>query len=182
MGKNNLKKRKFIYLFLGVVGIAIILIIWKTISDGDQSTEITEEEMEEIQEEQEEIQASIDENFENDSTPTDQLKKYETMSENSILQEVHKMTHQKVLADKKWGTVEITKERVEKLYTVVKNRDDLEHDALLLDSLSPWVEGDFDNAVEVHNRIWTIQNGSVGKASRLLTPEEEQEYIKKNFD
>ncbi len=33
--------------------------------------------------------------------------------------------------------------------------------------------------MEDHNRVWTLQNGDVGKATRLLTEEEEQNRLAK---
>ncbi len=39
----------------------------------------------------------------------------------------------------------------------------------------------FSNAVDDHNSIWEMQNGEVGKAIRLLTPEEEKSHIKFSF-
>ncbi|MRH44172.1 hypothetical protein GH741_16135 [Aquibacillus halophilus] len=178
MKKN---KKKFIYLFSSVTVLVIGLIIWKTGSNVEEPVEISEEELEEIQEEQVDIQASNEENFENETTPADELKKYETMSNDSILQEIHKMTHQKVMAKHKWGSVEITRQRVEKIYAEIEKKEDFQNQAVILNLLSPWLEGNFDNAVEVHNQVWSIQDGTIGKASRLLTPEEEREYINKHF-
>ncbi|MFV8828220.1 DUF6241 domain-containing protein [Alkalihalobacterium sp. APHAB7] len=43
-------------------------------------------------------------------------------------------------------------------------------------------KGDFSQAVYDHNVIWEIQGGTVGKATRLLTEEEEREYIQMYFE
>ncbi|MEH7251710.1 DUF6241 domain-containing protein [Neobacillus niacini] len=108
---------------------------------------------------------------------------YEIMSEGELIQEVHNMTHQKVKADKKWGSSEITAEKVQKLFDVIKNKDfkNGSNKQMLLDILEPWITKDFTNAVSAHNRIWAYQNGTIGKATRTLSPQEELEYIQKEF-
>lgn len=108
---------------------------------------------------------------------------YETMSEEKLIQEVHNMTHQKVEADKKWGASEITADKVQKLYEVIQTKDfkKSSHKQMLLDILEPWTRQDFSNSVSAHNQIWSYQNGNIGKATRLLTPQEELEYIMEEF-
>jgi hypothetical protein len=117
------------------------------------------------------------------STSQGEMPKYEKESEAQLLQEVHGMTHQKVAAEEKWGSTEITKDKVLKLYNVVQEKefDDYEIQSMLLDTLEPWTHGDFSNAVRAHNNIWDYLHGNVGKASRLLTPVEEQRYIEKTL-
>lgn len=109
---------------------------------------------------------------------------YQNMSENELMQEVHVMTHQKVAAEEKWGSSEITKAKVDQLYNVIKNKQFTDHDlqTMLLSILQPWKKGDFSNAVKAHNEIWKYQHGDVGKATRLLTAEEEKKYIDQHFN
>ena len=111
------------------------------------------------------------------------MEEYETMSEAEIIQEVHNMSHQKVKADKKWGSSEITADKVQKLYDVIKNKDFKKgsNKQMLLDILEPWTRKDFTNAVSAHNSVWSYQKGNIGKATRLLTPQEELDYIEKEF-
>lgn len=129
-----------------------------------------------------EAQTKIDKSFE---APVSSkiTEKYETMRNKELIQEVHDMSHQKVKADKKWGSSEITAEKVQTLFNVIKNRDFEDNNAkqMLLYILEPWIEKDFSNAVSAHNRIWSYQKGNIGKATRLLTPEEELEYIEDEF-
>lgn len=108
---------------------------------------------------------------------------YETMREEELIQEVHNMTHQKVEADKKWGASEITADKVQKIYEVIQNKDfkKSSNKKMLLDILEPWTRQDFTNAVSAHNRIWAFQKGNIGEATRLLTPQEELEYIEDEF-
>lgn len=116
-------------------------------------------------------------------TPKNKMPLYNRMSDDQLMQEVHEMTHQKVQAEQKWGASEITKDKVLKLYEVVKNKQfkDSQAKQMLLGILEPWTKGDFSNAVTAHNEIWKYQNGTVGKANRLLTAKEETEFIQQNF-
>ena len=108
---------------------------------------------------------------------------YETMGEEELIQEVHNMTHQKVEANKKWGASEITADKVQKIYEVIQTKDfkKSSNRKMLLDILEPWTRKDFTNAVSAHNRIWAYQKGNIGEATRLLTPQEELEYIMEEF-
>lgn len=95
---------------------------------------------------------------------------------------IHKMSHQKVLADVKWGAIQITKKRLETLSTIIdQNKDHLEHYDLYRDILDRWLKGDFSRADEDHNAIWELQDGTIGKAYGVQTKEEEQEFIKNTF-
>ncbi|PFN80649.1 hypothetical protein COJ85_30015 [Bacillus sp. AFS076308] len=93
---------------------------------------------------------------------------------------VHRMTHQKVAADMKDGATEMTPERIDELLKTLDETDYV-HKDVYLRILDEWNEGNFENAVEAHNEILSLQNGSIGVATRLLTPEEEQEFIEQNF-
>lgn len=96
--------------------------------------------------------------------------------EEAFMEALHKMTHQKVYATPKWGVLEITEERlIEMLHVLNESRYD--HKAFYLETLEMWLEGDFSNAVDVHNHIWKLQDGTIGRAERLLDPDEEAEYI-----
>ena len=93
---------------------------------------------------------------------------------------VHRMTHQKVAADEKDGATEMTPERIDGLLKTLDETDYVYKD-VYLGILNEWDKGNFENAVEAHNEILSLQNGTIGVATRLLTPEEEQEFIEQNF-
>ncbi|MEQ2468014.1 DUF6241 domain-containing protein [Niallia sp. CLA-SR-H024] len=90
------------------------------------------------------------------------------------------MTHQKVRADEKWGAVQMTAERIDMLYNIVKYST-YENKDTLLGILSKWKAGDFRTADEDHNALWRLQDGTIGKATGILSEEEEQEFIEKTF-
>lgn len=123
----------------------------------------------------------------NKSMSTEEFKAPSTLSavfedgdfpkEEEYMNALHKMTHQKVKAIPKWGALQITDETISQMLGVL-DRADYEHEAFYRETLEAWEDGDFSNAVHVHNRIWEWQDGTIGKAERLLTPEEEAEFIK----
>lgn len=99
------------------------------------------------------------------------------MLEGDLRKTIHYMSHQKVHADHKFGRkILIEKDKVESLYKMLDNYE-YKHEGLYREILSEWKEGNFENAVEHHNALWEIDGGNKGKATRLLTKDEEKYYI-----
>ena len=95
-------------------------------------------------------------------------------------QEIHEMTHQKVYASHKWGEVVVTEELIDDmLQKLDEQQEEFKNASFYHETLTTWKRGDFSNAVEVHNEIWASQSGTIGQATRLLTAEEEKEYIER---
>ena len=100
----------------------------------------------------------------------------DSMSNYDMQLYLHEMTHNKVHADIKFGSRPLTSESIARLIEIVeKNR--YPDEKFYLETLGAWQEGNFSNAVEVHNTIWGWHSGTIGKATRLMTPQEEQDYI-----
>lgn len=105
----------------------------------------------------------------------------DTISEDQLQKYLHGMSHQKVEAKDKWSHYEITEERI--LYLIKHiEKVDYEHSDLYLDILSRWLKNDFSRADKDHNAIWSLQGGTVGKATGILTEEEEMLYLNENED
>ncbi|MBZ5199871.1 hypothetical protein HU147_01470 [Planomicrobium chinense] len=103
------------------------------------------------------------------------------MDEKKLQDHLHEMSHSKVYAADKWGQVRlITPANIAELQTIVEAGDFEEKD-FYQSTLEAWQKGDFSNAVDVHNTIWSWHGGTIGKASRLMTEEEEQAYTRSNF-
>lgn len=100
--------------------------------------------------------------------------------EAEVQQVIHEMSHQKIKASEKWGAIKITQDRIEVLLNYVQEQD-FEHKELYVDILGRWREGDFSRAHKDHNAIWELQGGTVGKATGLLSKEEEAAFIEKHF-
>ncbi|MCM2532168.1 DUF6241 domain-containing protein [Neobacillus pocheonensis] len=104
------------------------------------------------------------------------------MSEDAVLDAIHKMSHQKVESDQKWGAIPLTPERVNRLIAVVENnQSNYVHADLYLIILERWAKNDFSHVVQDHNDIWGLQGGTIGKAYGISTPAEEEAFIKDNF-
>lgn len=121
--------------------------------------------------------------------PVEYLKDVETSNnfktsiakEKQFQRKLHRMTHQKVKADIKWGSEEITDKHINELLNELKQTD-YKHKDRYREILKNWKKGNFSNAVEVHNAMWEIDEGTTGRAERLLTKEEEESYIKENAE
>lgn len=95
---------------------------------------------------------------------------------------LHQMTHQKIIASKKKGAVEMTTENITDLLTIVTaNKHHYEHGDFYETALTEWQQGDFSNAVNIHNTIWEWHKGNVGKATGLMSAEQEQDFVDQHF-
>lgn len=97
------------------------------------------------------------------------------MEENIILDEyevvnfIHKMSNLIINASdgKKYGIIEITPANIEIALNSVSNINNSEARNYLTNELNKWKNGNFSNAVQVHNYVWHMLNGQVGIASSL---------------
>ncbi|MBO0587167.1 DUF6241 domain-containing protein [Sporosarcina sp. E16_8] len=103
-----------------------------------------------------------------------------SMEEYGIQEAIHGMSHQKVSAEDKWGFIPMTQDRVARLIEVVEANKYVSA-PVYLDILNRWASNDFTRADKDHNAIWDLQEGNIGKASGLLSIEEERAFIKKHF-
>jgi Family of unknown function (DUF6241) len=107
-------------------------------------------------------------------------------SENKFQDYIHGMTHQKVVAEDKWGIYQISEERIDNMLEVLDKvkgtAEEYKYQDFYVEALTEWDKGNFNNAVDVHNHIWNLNGGTIGKAERLMTTEEEQAYIEKTYD
>lgn len=107
-----------------------------------------------------------------------------TMTDEDIADAIHSMSHQKVISEdnEKWGKkIPLTFERVDRLL-VVLDAGLFEHKQTYITILERWAEGDFSQVARDHNAIWYNQGGTFGEATGIMSPEEEMDYIKTNFD
>ncbi|WP_160723725.1 DUF6241 domain-containing protein [Bacillus sp. USDA818B3_A] len=105
------------------------------------------------------------------------------LSEEEIQNKIHAMSHAKVHAEEKWTHLEPTQERINRLLVVVEsNQDGLNESNLYIAILKRWKAGDFSKAVSDHNKIWKLQDGTIGEATRLLSDKEQAEYREDYFE
>lgn len=88
---------------------------------------------------------------------------------------VHQMSNNLIIAEdgKIRGNQDVTLENIEAGIKMLKN------DSYIVEELNKWKEGNFDNAVELHNYCWRILEGNEGKAKSILS--DGVEKAKKNI-
>lgn len=95
----------------------------------------------------------------------------EPRNNNESIKLIHSLANTIVKAEYKWQCSEVTPKTIDiALKGVEKIKDDYDR-MHLRNSLTKWKEGDFSNAVDVHNYVWEMLDGNVGKAEELDTDE-----------
>ena len=171
-------------LLISIISIVILVLglAYWIISDVNDS----------LIEEQEQVEAAGEESIETidperyiddgaNSTADDSIP-----TEKHFIKTLHGMTHQKVQADEKWTLVEMTDARIDDMLAILERVDDGEgkyaHYDFYYKTLSQWKEGNFENALDVHNKLWRMSDGTVGRANRLLTADEERTFVEDHYN
>lgn len=101
-------------------------------------------------------------------------------TEEDLVKAMHSMTHQKVIAEQKWGAIPMSKENAEKVRSIL-NESNFETKEELLAIAERWINKDFSKVVDDHNYFWKLQGGNIGKATGVMDPLEEQTFSLNNF-
>ncbi|MEC0017437.1 PRK06770 family protein [Bacillus anthracis] len=97
-----------------------------------------------------------------------------------VIKAMHSMTHQKVVAEQKWGAIPMTKLHAEAVVDILNNTN-FEKKAELLAIAERWANGDFSKIVEDHNYFWSEQEGNIGKATGTMNSTDEEFFVLNNF-
>lgn len=91
------------------------------------------------------------------------------VGEYESVQFIHKMANTIIKAgdNRKYGEIQITPTNIKIAQAVVKNINNIEAQNYLNNELHKWSEGNFDNGVAVHNYVWHMLDGEIGKAISL---------------
>ena len=86
---------------------------------------------------------------------------------------IHRMSNKiiKPIDGRKNGSIDINPQAIDIALNSLKNIGDEEARNYLHYELSKWKNGDFENAVLVHNYVWHMLDGNIGKALSLDTYE-----------
>lgn len=109
-----------------------------------------------------------------------ELELTDSTTEVEIIEIMHKMTHQKVKAEDKWGAIPMSGHTVSQVLEFLKQTD-FASKADLIDIAEKWKKGDFQTVDYDHNYFWQWQGGTVGRAYGIMSTAEEEEFIKNNF-
>ncbi|PAQ16118.1 hypothetical protein CD798_03550 [Bacillaceae bacterium SAOS 7] len=101
-------------------------------------------------------------------------------TEDEVLDVMNKMTHQFVIADDKWGAVEMTPKHIDELTEIVSANSYPNKEKMIV-ILEKWKMGNFEKVDEDHNIIWNIQDGNIGKAKGIMSEKEQEAFKKNNF-
>ncbi|MDE7573788.1 PRK06770 family protein [Bacillus tropicus] len=137
------------------------------------STEVDTSQYKTVPREKESMTGQIDGVFMN-------LPITESSTEDEVIKAMHHMTHQKVVATQKWGTIPMSKKNAEKIRDIIKDGN-FEKKEELLAITERWINRDFSKIVEDHNYFWTSQEGNVGKATGVMDAASEQTFVLNNF-
>lgn len=110
------------------------------------------------------------------SNPFETAVTVEMLNDANVQRYIHYMSHQKVRATDKRGYYLITEERINWVLQVLDERE-FQHEEIYRDILERWKGDDFSKVDKDHNAIWKMQGGIVGKATGILSPKEEEDYI-----
>ena len=103
-----------------------------------------------------------------------------TSSEEDVIQAMHEMTHQKVQAGEKEGSILMNEKNVSKLIAILEQSNFKNKDGMM-EIASKWKDKNFDKIDEDHNYFWKLQDGIKGRSQWKLTVEEEQTFILQNY-
>ncbi len=109
-----------------------------------------------------------------------ELELTEATTEAQIIDIMHKMTHQKVKAEDKWGAIPMSDNTVSQVIEFLK-KSNFSSKEDLIDIAEKWKSGEYQTVDQDHNYFWEWQGGTVGRAYGTMTSAEEEEFIKNNF-
>ena len=92
---------------------------------------------------------------------------------------IHSLANTLIKAEYKWECTEVTPNTIEKALSGIDYIEDRYQRIYFRSSLESWKEGNFSNAIEVHNKVWSMLEGNVGEAYDL--DEESIEKIKEKY-
>ncbi|MCD7035091.1 DUF6241 domain-containing protein [Metabacillus sp. GX 13764] len=101
-------------------------------------------------------------------------------SEEDVIDVMHKMSHQKIKADQKWGAAVLSQKNAAEVYALINNSH-FKDKSDLLEIAERWKNRDFNSAVSDHNYFWKKLKGTIGKAYGKLSAEEEHTYCVKEY-
>jgi hypothetical protein len=195
-------KNQKLLLPLGVLAFVLIIatIVVVKINDNARAYELEQLEQQKLQQKYEESRLAEIERLQEENARRAEEKaaeesakqtgfiggiQYDTMltpesDEEQVMEVMHKMTHQKVRAERKHGAIPMVEDTINQVYNIVSNSE-FDNKVKMLEIADKWKNGWFDTIDYDHNFFWKHQEGEVGKAYGVMTSAEEKEFIKNNF-
>jgi hypothetical protein len=107
----------------------------------------------------------------------------EYMNKMALVMILHAMTHQKIKTDKIGFSFQMTPETIDVMLENIKNSKAIsdQERADFLTIVENWKAGDFSQADKDHNYFWTLQGGTIGKATGINSAAEEAAFVASHF-
>ncbi|WP_117161077.1 DUF6241 domain-containing protein [Paraliobacillus sp. X-1268] len=165
-----------IVLLIGVVGYFGFIVYQDFANEDDETVEEVAD-----SEETQEVTELSEEKFENNEgselNPFGDSVTQEQLDDEDYQEYIHQMSHQKVIADEKWGFYLITDERINWLIEGLDQVELGETESIYGAILKRWANADFSQVDQDHNTIWRLQGGTIGKATGVMSESEEEAFI-----
>ena len=94
---------------------------------------------------------------------------------------IHRMSHEKVRAESKWGHLKITDERIDEVISLLEQYK-VDNRTFLHEGMLDWKDGDFSNSVEIHNVLTQPSDKRYvrpGEAYGLLSVQEQNDFMER---
>lgn len=172
---------KIITIFLTLIAVGLITFITLTLIDSNN--EVTETETNAQQQISTPNESSENNKTlrKNRQTAIDFESKVEDPSEeveSKVNDMIHRMTHEKVRAESKWGHLKITDERIDEVISLLEQYN-VDNRTFLHEEMLDWKDGDFSNSVKIHNVLTQPSDERYvrpGKAYGLLSAQEQKDF------
>lgn len=111
----------------------------------------------------------VDKKKESNDSNKDSNSKNIVYDEYGVVNFIHQMSNQIInpVDGKKFGVINITPKNIEISLNSINHIKNKEARKYLEKELTKWKNGNFNNAVEVHNYVWHMLDGQIGIASTL---------------
>lgn len=171
-----------VVILIAVVGYFGFIVYQDFADEPDEPIEDVEtSEVVETEEEVQEVTELSEGKFENNDGSElnpfgDNLTK-EELDDEYYQEYIHQMSHQKVVAEEKWGFYLITEERIKWLLEGLDQVELGESETTYKGILQRWENGDFSQVDQDHNLVWRLQGGTIGKATGIMSESAEEAFI-----
>lgn len=165
-------------ILIAVVGYFGFIVYQDFVDEPNEDEKTSEvDEAEEAQEVTELSEEKFENNDGSELNPFGDNVTKEELDDQDYQEYLHQMSHQKVVADEKWGFYLITDERIQWLLEGLDQVDLGETESTYKSILQRWENADFSQVDQDHNTIWRLQGGTIGKATGIMSESAEEAFI-----
>lgn len=90
-------------------------------------------------------------------------------NEKESLKWIHELMHSLIIAKEEWGRQYVTPENIDNALVMLEDARDIEFYEEVKEGLLKMKNANFEDALKIHNVIWSYQHGNIGKGKVLDT-------------